>query len=255
MKNYFIVLCYMLTFLTNTYAQSFTSDYGCLYNLDYKRNNNSIGEEQFILEINSKDGKSVFLSYPTYKLSKAKNKDLSTLMANQSEFSEVIIFDKNIYQVFEEIVDYKYYYKEPGKIKWEISKERKKIGKYNCKLAKCYAYGRKWNAWFTSEVALNYGPYKFGGLPGLIVALNDDENRFSFTIQDLKKRPSKLILPTEKEYKLLSKNNFYKNRFKILTSDDGSVIFENTQEKKKWFDGIFKIRRNHPLLDIEFPQE
>lgn len=243
----------MFSIITN--AQNFISDYSCLYNLEYKRKDNSKGEEQFILEINSKEEKSVFLSYPTYKLSKAKNKDVSTLMANQTEFSEIVVSDRNIYKVFEEIVDYKYFYTDTNKIKWEILKERKKIGEYNCKLATCSAYGRRWYAWFTTEIALNYGPYKFGGLPGLIVALNDDENRFSFIIQDVKKRPSKLILPDEKKFKLLTKNNFCKNRFKILTSDDGSVIFDSALERKKWFDGILKMRRNHPLIDVEFSQE
>jgi GLPGLI family protein len=254
MKKYFTIFC-TLMYLANVNAQNFTSDYGCLYNLDYKRKDNSKGEEQFILEINSKDGKSVFLSYPTYKLSKAKNKDFNTLMANQTEFSEVVVCDKNTYQVFEEIVDYKYHYTEPNTIKWEISKDRKKIGKYKCKLAICYAYGRKWNAWFTSEIALNYGPYKFGGLPGLIVALNDDENRFSFILQDIGKRPLKLTLPVKKEYKIATKNNFYKIRFKIKTDGEGSPIFEDAKDKKEWFAGIFKVERNHPFLDIEFPKE
>lgn len=255
MIKYITIWCSLFIFSTNIFAQDFTSDYTFLYNLEYKRKDNSFGIEQFYLLINSKEAKSSFLSYPIYKLNKLKKRDLNSLMENQTEFSEVVVSHKNNFNVYEDIIDYKYSYYEPNIIEWKILKERKKIGKYNCKLAKCSAYGRSWSVWYTSDVALNYGPYKFNGLPGLIVALNDDENKFHFTLQDFGKHSIKFNLPNKKDYKLINKSNYYKNRFKILTADNGSIIFENTQERKKWFAGIYKFRRNHPMLDIEFPQE
>ena len=38
--------------------------------------------------------------------------------------------------------------------------------------------GRKYSAWFTTELPLPYGPYKFGGLPGLILKIEDAEKQF-----------------------------------------------------------------------------
>lgn len=55
---------------------------------------------------------------------------------------------------------------------WEITKEKKNINGYNCVLAKTYNKGNKLTkAWFTSDISFQYGPYKFYGLPGLIVKL------------------------------------------------------------------------------------
>lgn len=41
--------------------------------------------------------------------------------------------------------------------------------------------GRQWIAWFTSEIPLSEGPYKFGGLPGLILEVADSEGDYRYT--------------------------------------------------------------------------
>ncbi|MDE5878330.1 MAG: GLPGLI family protein [Muribaculaceae bacterium] len=49
---------------------------------------------------------------------------------------------------------------------------------YECQLAHTDFAGRHYSAWFTTEIPLPFGPYKFGGLPGLILQLQDDEQQF-----------------------------------------------------------------------------
>lgn len=48
--------------------------------------------------------------------------------------------------------------------------------------------GRKWAAWFTPDVPLNFGPYKFQGLPGLIVSVSDAKSHYSFMLQGNKRK-------------------------------------------------------------------
>lgn len=45
--------------------------------------------------------------------------------------------------------------------KWEITKETKKIMDYTCQKAVLTYSGRTWEAWFTTDVALQNGPYVF----------------------------------------------------------------------------------------------
>lgn len=42
--------------------------------------------------------------------------------------------------------------------------------------------GRNWIAWFTNDYAVQDGPYKFGGLPGLILEIYDDEQHHHFAM-------------------------------------------------------------------------
>ncbi|MGA9211116.1 GLPGLI family protein, partial [Kaistella sp.] len=42
--------------------------------------------------------------------------------------------------------------------------------------------GRKWIAWFSKEIEISEGPYKFRGLPGMIFQIYDDKNNFEFTL-------------------------------------------------------------------------
>lgn len=40
----------------------------------------------------------------------------------------------------------------------------------------------EWTAWFTTELPISDGPYKFHGLPGLILKIYDKTNTYSFDI-------------------------------------------------------------------------
>lgn len=48
-------------------------------------------------------------------------------------------------------------------------------------------FGRKWTAWFTAEIPIQDGPYKFHGLPGLIVKIEDEAKSHSFELKGISK--------------------------------------------------------------------
>lgn len=64
---------------------------------------------------------------------------------------------------------------EDRSLNWKISADKQKIGEWNAQKAETDFAGRKWIAWFTSEIPFQDGPYKFHGLPGLIVKIEDEE--------------------------------------------------------------------------------
>ncbi|MCM1141328.1 MAG: GLPGLI family protein [Muribaculum sp.] len=64
-------------------------------------------------------------------------------------------------------------------IDWKfVPEENMSILGYECSKAIGEFAGRTYTAWFSSELPLPYGPYKFGGLPGLILKIEDIEQQF-----------------------------------------------------------------------------
>lgn len=75
-----------------------------------------------------------------------------------------------------------YSYEEDRPLNWKIEPETRKIGEYKVQKAETDFGGRKWTAWFTTDLPYQDGPYKFGGLPGLIVKVEDDKGDYSFDL-------------------------------------------------------------------------
>ena len=80
-----------------------------------------------------------------------------------------------------------YSYSETPVFEWKILPETVKIGEYQTQKAETRFGGRIWHAWFTQEIPLQDGPYKFSGLPGLIVKVQDEKGDYSFDLMQTKK--------------------------------------------------------------------
>ena len=78
-------------------------------------------------------------------------------------------------------------YVEDSKFNWKILSDKQKIGEYNTQKATTEYGGRKWTAWFSTDIPFQDGPYKFSGLPGLIVKIEDDAKNYSWVLQGNKK--------------------------------------------------------------------
>lgn len=65
-------------------------------------------------------------------------------------------------------------YTEPlPEIEWTLRDGTREVIGYDCRRATCRFRGRDYEAWYTEELPLATGPWKFHGLPGLILAVND----------------------------------------------------------------------------------
>jgi len=58
---------------------------------------------------------------------------------------------------------------------------------YRCKKATTHFAGRGYTAWFTLDVPVSEGPYKFYGLPGLIVYIEDTQKQHRFELTGIQK--------------------------------------------------------------------
>lgn len=76
--------------------------------------------------------------------------------------------------------------------KWKMEEETKTICNYRCQKAVCHFRGRNFTAWFTSDIPLKYGPWKFGGLPGLILRLSDSTGEYTFECVKIERKKKTL---------------------------------------------------------------
>jgi GLPGLI family protein len=83
---------------------------------------------------------------------------------------------------------------------WTITDSIKTIGGYACKMATCFFRGRDYTAWFSPDIALSNGPWKFGGLPGLIMEVHDSGRQVQWLFRSLKytKLPARTKVPIHK---------------------------------------------------------
>ena len=205
-----------------------------IYELTYKMDSTNlqdIKKELFFLDILGKESRfasqnKLIKDSVLYSVSVTNNAGAALSMMGKMKTK----FNYNVYtntekqeqQVIETIgmKNYKYQFPLP-QLNWKIENEVRKIGEYNCQKATLESGGRKWIAWFTPDIPLNYGPYKFQGLPGLIIAVSDDRTHYSFVLQRNKKEKvlfSSLIVQKTTEIKL-------KDLAKLRENAEGNLMF------------------------------
>ena len=63
---------------------------------------------------------------------------------------------------------------------WVIQNDTLTVNGYLCQKATCEFRGRNYIAWFSMDIPISNGPWKFGGLPGLILKVYDHEQLYTF---------------------------------------------------------------------------
>lgn len=77
----------------------------------------------------------------------------------------------------------RYSYTEPmPQMQWALQEGDTLIAGYSCHKATTRFRGRDYTAWYCESIPLSYGPYKFRGLPGLILCLYDSLRDYSYTL-------------------------------------------------------------------------
>ncbi|MEO9021042.1 MAG: GLPGLI family protein [Ginsengibacter sp.] len=79
-----------------------------------------------------------------------------------------------------------YGYKEDWHPAWNITDSVATYANYHCQVATITYGGRNWKAWFTTDIPVQDGPYKFMGLPGLIVRMEDDKGQCLYELTEVK---------------------------------------------------------------------
>ena len=160
-------------------------------------NVDDVKTEMMFLDI-TKDG-SKYYSYTVFNSDSIMKVDLEKQLAATGSINVKSDMQKGSvrYSVTKTYPDYKinlhrrlgmdaYNISDDRKINWKISSEKEKIGEWNAQKAEADFAGRHWTAWFSTEIPIQDGPYKFRGLPGLIVKIEDKTGSHKMELKGIK---------------------------------------------------------------------
>lgn len=206
MKNAILTFC-LFFLLINVFSQGLDMSYPvknleqvelkATYNLTFQPdslNPLEIREEKMLLFLGKTQSnflsKNRFLSREVIK-SLSTEADLQAVLTTRGLLPPPSRFKFEIYKNFPQgkiskieyiLPDYFKYQENLPLLKWSISNETKNILGYQVQKATTSFAGRNWIAWFAPEIPYSDGPYKFSGLPGLILKLHDTRNHYLFEL-------------------------------------------------------------------------
>lgn len=223
------------------------------YLLSYKPNKlhkNIISQETFSLQVT--DNQAIFVSENKLKFDSIftaqfkmnqGNIDMRNFPTNQSMSRFVIIQNNQDSKYYESIGRTKLFYSTPIITNWKLTNETKIINSITCKKAEVRFKGRNWTAWYSIDIPFPYGPYKFSGLPGLIIKITDETGDYDFEL--IKSVSSKNLKGKIIDHKLINYNSskeVKKEEFVKAKSD----FKDNTKQQLKNMGTIFSEDKENP---------
>ena len=221
MVKYLFFLVSVL-FVINLNAQDGNDFYSITYVNGYKLFKNWSEPRKEYVRLIVNNGNSIHQTFNVMCMDsiKVKRKTTSSDRNKYFTFNDYTIKTKGDSIFYSEMLGGKQYeYSEMINLKWEISKDStvQKSG-YKCQFATTTYGGRSWEAWFTLDIPISLGPYKFHGLPGLIVEIQDRDREFYYELYGIiktgEKKLEKLFEIEESKRLATSRNVFNKLKFK-----------------------------------------
>lgn len=131
-------------------------------------------------------------------------------------------------------------------LSWELGDSTKNILGYDCINATAEYHGRKWEAWFAPELAVQDGPWQLCGLPGLIMEANSADGEYGFVITGIEKCDEALketfetdkYFHSKREAFLKSKAYSRDHRAEQISAMTGGKVKPKIAESKKTVDFI-----------------
>ncbi|GAA4166092.1 hypothetical protein GCM10022217_39250 [Chryseobacterium ginsenosidimutans] len=191
-----LIILYSIIFYAQSYKQdTLRGEFTYQFKGKFDKRTDNRHEEFFLLQV--ADNRSFFASTVSLKGDSVMANFGTT--TNNSDGSITLGFKKNVeipktglsFTIVQSNENTQYFrsagmilltYKEPVIKNWKLVDETKVINTINCKKAEVTSKGRNWIAWYSPEIPFPYGPYKFSGLPGLIIKITDDKGDFDFEL-------------------------------------------------------------------------
>jgi len=240
LKYLFFILCLTIGFF------GFSQNYQVLYKVDFhpKKENTDLKTEYMRLETSG--SKSIFYNFSN------KEDSIAGLKENRVPYLRfTVIQEDKRYSYYGNFNDLYYVFNEPLKTGWTVNNKTSDFSGYKVQEARIELDGRKWTALFSPEIPISAGPYKFSGLPGLILKVYSEDGDYSFEMIELIKSTSSGYADTfsKTKYVKISKKKADAFIFNFL-KDPGSQNFKLVNTSGDQFDYKFSGSRGASYKDM-----
>lgn len=191
--------------------------YEFTYNYSYSVDtvNNIVDNEMMLLQVNGTLSK--FSSYKNLRIdSLISVSSADDIMANPNRYvsgthnTVFVNFPQGKLTVTDRICnDWFKYEEDMPSFQWSMIDSTKVIAGYECQGAHCTFRGREYIAFFTEEIPIVAGPWKFTGLPGLILSVVDTSGNYSFECVGINSNASMPIEMYDVAYNKTSRKKYY----------------------------------------------
>ena len=129
-------------------------------------------------------------------------------------------------------------------ISWGMADSVRTILGHPCRMATADFRGRRWTAWFATDIPVSDGPWKLGGLPGLILEAYDKGHQYTFTAVGLERVAEEPIVFTRRGgkngYRTVDRRAFLKAKMFDLTHGGtlGASGLKSTDYEPVYMDSI-----------------
>lgn len=151
------------------------------------------------------------------------------------------------------------YVEDINDLNWEILPETKEVAGFSAQKAKTSFGGRNYTAWFTTEIPISEGPYKFRGLPGLILEISDDKDYYTFKLNGFKELNDEIsmefdpenYLEVSRERFLQIKKEYAENPFIKMESSGITMGFQPGQKEKLLREHREELKKKNNPIELE----
>jgi GLPGLI family protein len=230
-KNKWLLI---LLLITSAFSQSKKHSFARVeYDVFY--NTEIPNTKKGILEINLNDNNAVFfLSKSTLESGLTKDNNSIKIISKNGERYMKTDSNKKMIQYTEFIKNETYLVTDTiPELKWETNfSETKKIGEILCNKAALAFRGRNYVAWYDMNTPLNFGPWKFNNLPGLILEIYDETKRFNWRATAVVYvDKSEIMLPIENNIKAITVKEYIKLMYQQSESTLSSQMPRGVETK------------------------
>ena len=267
---YYKVINFLFLVLLSLFCRSQSQPYKYTTRVVYKLNKQTdstdqkIIKEEFTVLLLGKE-QSLFCAQTYLIIDSAYHREVSngnTLGPSMSFFSsnrienEEVIFKLNTqiitYDRLAKFIPTIFKYSEPKPLfTWIIFNDTLSIGGITCQKAETNFGNRKWTVWFAPSIPISDGPYKFNGLPGLILKANDEKQYWNFDLANISQIDTtiKIIFFNRIPQTLKDKSTFFArkaysrdNRIQLMELD--GYKFPNKEKTRKYFEEMAQKDNN-----------